>query len=161
MTRREHPGFTYQVFQHLEEIPGEDREVLEQAVEAREKAYAPYSEFLVGASIRLKNGRIIAANNQENAAYPSGMCAERTAIYMAGATYPSEKIEMIAISSRSKNHPTTAPNASCGACRQAMLEYELNQESPIRIYFFGEQGEIWCVNSLRDLIPLFFDSKAL
>lgn len=149
------------VYSGLEELPTKVVELFEKAREAREKAYAPYSNFKVGASILLDNGEIITGSNQENASFPSGLCAERTAIYYAGAQFPSSQIEIIAIVAGSKNHKTTTPIPPCGACRQAIAEYEIKQNQPIEIYFMGEEGEIVKSNSLKNLLPLVFDKNVL
>src|SRR5690606_6371295 len=111
-------------------------------------------KFKVGAAVLLDNGEIITGNNQENVSYPSGLCAERTAIYYAGAQYPDSKILKIAISAASSNQKTTQPIPPCGACRQAIAEYEIKQDSPVEIYFMGEVGNIMKSNSLSNLMPL-------
>lgn len=134
---------------------------MDQAIVVREKAYAPYSKFSVGAAVLLKNGTVVTGNNQENAAFPSGLCAERVAIYQAGAQYPDEKITKIAISAASQNKPLTSPIAPCGACRQAIAEYEQKQQTPIAIFFMGESGKIIKVKSLEELLPFGFDGGFL
>ncbi|MBV1924587.1 MAG: cytidine deaminase [Flavobacteriaceae bacterium] len=134
---------------------------MNKAHEAREKAYAPYSHFRVGATLLLESGTIISGNNQENAAYPSGLCAERVAVYHAGAVYPSQKITSLAITARSLNKKITEPIPPCGACRQALVEYEVKQESDIETYFMGESGKIIKANSIKDLLPLIFNKEYL
>lgn len=152
---------TLQVYDHLNDTPKEVQDLMEQAISAREKAYAPYSKFNVGAALLLKNKEIITGSNQENASYPSGLCAERTAIYFAGAKYPEEKIIRMAISASSKIHTTITPIPPCGACRQAISEYENKQNHPIEIYFMGESGKVVRSNSLANLLPLGFDKSYL
>ena len=152
---------TLYVFESLDELPKEVVYLMEKAFEARDKAYAPYSNFNVGAAILLENGEIITGNNQENASYPSGLCAERTAIYYAGSQYPGSRILRIAISATGKNKPSLSPIPPCGACRQAIAEYEVKQESAIEIYFMGEAGKIVKSNSLANLLPFVFDKSAL
>lgn len=149
------------VYSGLDELPTKVDKLFEKAREAREKAYAPYSNFTVGTAILLDNGEIITGSNQENASFPSGLCAERTAIYYAGAQFPSNLIKVMAIVAGSKNHKTTTPIPPCGACRQAIAEYEINQNQPIEIYFMGEEGEIIKSNSLKNLLPLTFDKNVL
>ena len=149
------------VFENLEELPKEVAFLMQKAVEARNKAYAPYSNFNVGAAILLDNGEIITGSNQENASYPSGLCAERTAIYYAGSQFPNAKIVKMAISATSRTKPTTRPIPPCGACRQAIAEYEIKQETPIEIYFMGETGAIAKSASLANLLPLVFDKSVL
>lgn len=149
------------VFENLEELPKEVVFLMQKAVEARDNAYAPYSNFNVGAAILLDNGEIITGSNQENASYPSGLCAERTAIYYAGSQFPNTKIVKMAISATSRTKPTTSPIPPCGACRQAIAEYEIKQETPIEIYFMGETGAIAKSASLANLLPLVFDKSVL
>ncbi len=150
-----------EVYDSIDELPAEVINLMNVAVEAREKAYAPYSKFHVGAAILLDNNEIIPGSNQENASYPSGLCAERTAIYFAGAKYPEAIIKRIAISATSQNHAVTAPIPPCGACRQAIAEYEVKQNKPIEIYFMGESGAVAKSNSLKDLLPFAFDKSNL
>ena len=152
---------TLYLFESLEALPEDVISLMRRAIEARGQAYAPYSNFNVGAAILLDNGKVITGNNQENASYPSGLCAERTAIYYAGSQFPNAKIIRIAISAGSKRNQTTKPIPPCGACRQSIAEYEIKQETPIEIYFMGEIGEVAKVSSLADLLPLGFDKSVL
>ena len=152
---------TLYVFDNVNELPNEALALMQKAIEARGKAYAPYSKFYVGAALLLDNGEVITGNNQENASYPSGLCAERTAIYYAGSQFPNSKIIRMAISAGSKRNQTTKPIPPCGACRQAIAEYEIKQESPIEIYFMGETGAVAKSNSLANLLPLVFDKSVL
>lgn len=149
------------IFDHLQELPNDVVLLMKKAIEARDNAYAPYSNFYVGAALLLDNGEIITGNNQENASYPSGLCAERTAIYYAGAQYPKSKVVKMAISATSKSKPTLSPIPPCGACRQAIAEYEVKQNTPIEIYFMGEAGTVAKSNSLSNLLPFVFDKTAL
>jgi cytidine deaminase len=150
-----------EVFETISELPKDIQELMNKAQQAREKAYAPYSLFKVGAAIRLASGHITIGNNQENAAYPSGLCAERVAIFHTGALFPNEEIKAMAISASSSSQILTEPIGSCGACRQSMAEYEQKQKSPITIYFMGETGKIVKVASVMDLLPVGFDAKYL
>ena len=152
---------TIYVFDSLDELPKEIVLLMNKAIEAREKAYAPYSNFNVGAALLLDNNEIITGSNQENASYPSGLCAERTAIYYANSQYPNNKIVRMAITAGSKKNKTTVPIPPCGACRQAIAEYEVKQESPIEIYFMGEIGKIAKSDSLANLLPFIFDKSVL
>lgn len=138
-----------------------DRVLLEQAIESREQAYAPYSHFKVGAALLLEDGTIVKGNNQENAAYPSGLCAERVAIFAAHANHPQKQMVAMAITCRHMHKPTLAPLTSCGSCRQVMLEYELNQKTPIKLFFYGAEGEVWELQSTSVLLPLYFDKSVL
>jgi cytidine deaminase len=152
---------TLKKYESIDLLRKQDRQLLKKAIETREQAYAPYSLFKVGAAILLENDMIITGNNQENAVYPSGLCAERVAIFSARANYPNEKIMAVAISCRNTKEETHTPFTSCGSCRQVMLEYELEQHDPIRVLFYGETGEVWEVPSTRTLLPLYFDKSAL
>jgi cytidine deaminase len=152
---------TLKVFENLEELPKEVLDLMKLAISARENAYAPYSNFLVGAAILLDNNEVITGNNQENASYPSGLCAERTAIYYAGSQFPKAKVIRMAICAGSLKNKTMKPIPPCGACRQAIAEYEIKQELPIEIYFMGEIGAIAKSDSLADLLPFGFDKKVL
>lgn len=151
----------FEVFESLEELPEAIQELMKNAFEARDKAYAPYSQFNVGAAIALDNNETITGSNQENASYPSGLCAERTAIYYAGAKFPNARVEHIAISVRSLKHKVETPVPPCGACRQALVEYEVKQNEAIAVYFMGETGQVMKANSIKDLLPLVFDKDSL
>ena len=150
-----------EVYPSKEELPETIFSLMESAIEARESAYAPYSNFFVGAAILLDNGEVISGSNQENASYPSGLCAERTAIYYASAKYPKAQMEAMAITARARDKKTTTPIPPCGACRQAIAEYEIRQKAPISLYFMGESGEVMKSDSLENLLPLLFTSKYL
>jgi cytidine deaminase len=151
----------FKVFEDQTQLPENIQSLMQQAIEIRKKAYAPYSHFRVGAAIALDNGKIVLGSNQENAAYPSGLCAERVAIYQAGAIYPEAKIVTIAISASSDSNPTLTPIPPCGSCRQSIAEYEFKQDAPIEIYFMGETGEVYKSNSINNLLPLSFNSTSL
>ncbi|MGO3706527.1 MAG: cytidine deaminase [Mesonia hippocampi] len=152
---------TYTVYAHVGELEQAEQTLMQKAAEARDKAYAPYSKFHVGAAILLSSGAIVTGSNQENAAYPSGLCAERTAIYYAGANFPNDTIAKIAITVKSETTPVNSPASPCGACRQAIAEYEFKQKQPIEIIFMGETGEVYKVKSLTALLPFTFNSSYL
>ena len=149
------------VFNDVSELSSEDKMLMDKAIEAREKAYAPYSKFNVGAALLLENNEIVLGNNQENAAYPSGMCAERVAIWKAGSDYPDVKILKLAISASSSISKVNKPVGPCGACRQSLSEYEVKQKQPFSILFMGEVGEVVKTESLDSLLPFSFDSSYL
>ncbi|MEO1033186.1 MAG: cytidine deaminase [Bacteroidota bacterium] len=151
----------FQVFDDVGELPDSIQNLMALAIEARDKAYAPYSKFKVGAAILLENNEIVTGSNQENASYPSGLCAERTAIYYAGAQYPNTKMLVMALTAGSIDHETNSPIPPCGACRQVISEYEIKQESPIEIYFMGVTGKVIKSDSLANLLPLAFDRSFL
>lgn len=152
---------TLYIFESLQDTPEVIQNLMNKAILVRDKAYAPYSKFHVGAALLLDNGEVISGSNQENASYPSGLCAERTAIYYAGAQNPKSKILKMAITAASQNHKTSKPIPPCGACRQAIAEYEIKQKQSIEIYFMGETGKVIKSNSLANLLPFGFDSSNL
>jgi cytidine deaminase len=152
---------SFQQFDSLLELPSEIQHLMQEAVKVRKNAYAPYSQFRVGAALLLDNQEIICGSNQENAAYPSGLCAERVAIFYAGAKYPGAKITKMAITAASDTNPTTEPIPPCGACRQSIAEYEIKQDQAIEIFFMGESGVIYQSDSLKNLLPFMFNKKFL
>lgn len=151
----------FTVFESAEELSDSEKELLQKAIEVRDHAYAPYSDFKVGASVLMETNEVFLGNNQENAAYPSGICAERVAIWTAMSSLPNGKIKKIFISARSGKTMVNRPVAPCGACRQAIAEYETKQLSNIEIFFTGEIGKIVKANSIKDLLPWMFDNSML
>lgn len=125
------------------------------------KAYAPYSEFYVGAAVLLENNEIITGSNQENGAYPSGLCAERVAVFAASAMFPGVPMQIIAISAKSNRIILEDPVSPCGACRQVLLEYEILQKKPIKILLSKEDGKILIIEKVHDLLPLSFSGDEL
>lgn len=152
---------TFLVYDSVSDLNEDVRKLMSQAVEIRKKAYAPYSKFRVGAAILLDNGKVVLGSNQENAAYPSGLCAERVAIFQAGAIYPDAKILKIAISATGDDKEVSEPIPPCGACRQSIAEYEFRQDVPVEIYFMGAIGKVYKSDSLKNLLPLSFDKNFL
>lgn len=150
---------SYQEFDSIEALPAADRELLAAAAEATEGAYAPYSHFRVGAALRLADGRVVCGSNQENAAYPSGMCAERTAIFAASAQRPEMRdYEALAIVGRNSDGELCEA-APCGACRQVMIEYEHLQGHPMRVIMQLNGGRVRVVGSVADMLPFSFSLK--
>ena len=149
------------VFESIDELPISAKSLMEKAIDAKQTAYAPYSKFKVGAALLLENGKIITGNNQENAAYPSGICAERVAIWKASSDFPDQKILELAITASSSSQITNEPVAPCGACRQSLSEYELKQVDKIEVYFMGEIGKVIKTDSVLDLLPIAFDKSFL
>lgn len=144
-----------------EELPEKDSMLLDAAMEACQNAYAPYSGFKVGAALLLDDETIIKGSNQENAAYPSGLCAERVAFFHAGANYPGRKVIAIAVTALLKNHQHPHPVSPCGDCRQVMAEFEHRYGSPVRIIMMTEQNHYVILNSVKDLLPFLFSSDSL
>ena len=145
----------------LEELSQSEQDLIANTQHAFSNAYAPYSGFLVGASILLENGKIINGSNQENAAYPSGLCAERVALFYAGAKYPEVPIKTIAISAKSKTFEIDDVVSPCGACRQVMAEYQQKQGQDIRLLLHSPNDEVLIANSVTDLLPFMFNSEKL
>lgn len=139
----------------LDELSPQDQELVQAAIKATNNAYANYSRFYVGAVLRLENGKMVIGANQENAAFPSGLCAERTAVFAAQANYPDSPIETLAIVGRNEKGILSDPITPCGACRQVILEIEDRYKKPIKILLYGTQ-KIYCVRSVKDLLPLSF-----
>ncbi|MBX7095227.1 MAG: cytidine deaminase [Flavobacteriales bacterium] len=154
-------GFHYETFDSLDELPADEVQLVEAAREAAESAYAPYSRYHVGAALRLSGGRMVIGSNQENVAYPSGLCAERVAFFAAGAQFPGKTIEKVAIIALSEDFDVNEPVAPCGACRQSMSEYEFKQDTPIRLLLASASGKIIAINSVNSLLPLVFNESKL
>lgn len=144
----------------LDELSVADRELIEQAMKATDNAYAEYSHFYVGAALRLANGRIVIGSNQENAAFPSGLCAERTAVFSAQANFPDQSIEALALVARNDNGLIDNPVTPCGACRQVLLGVEERYGLPMRILMYGKSG-VYSVGSAKDLLPLSFVDSSM
>ena len=154
-------GSTAFIYEDINELTDVDKNLMKVAVEATKTAYAPYSGFNVGAALLMEDGSIIIGNNQENAAYPSGMCAERVAIWKAGSSFPNKKVKKIAITAVSSNKQLDKPVGPCGACRQTLLEYEINQKEDVEVFFMGEIGNVVKTSSIASLLPFSFDSSYL
>lgn len=138
-----------------------DRQLLAQAHEAALRAYAPYSHFKVGAAVLLDNGIIITGNNQENAAYPSGLCAERVALFYANAQFPDCTSVAIAITAIGETRPVTEPITPCGSCRQVMAEYEKKGGKNLKVIMQGQEGVVMVADSMKVLLPFSFANDLL
>jgi cytidine deaminase len=148
--------FSYQIFSSVSELIADDQKLINEAVEAVKNAYAPYSKFSVGAALRLKNGSVIRGNNQENIAFPSGLCAERVALFYAGANYPKIEIDTLCIVAKGDLVPKDHILSPCGSCRQVMLESENRQNFPIRVILVNQDDRVVIVNSAKDFLPFGF-----
>jgi cytidine deaminase len=148
-------------YSSVSEMSQEDQRLIEAARNVIPQAYAPYSKFKVAAALRLKSGEIITGTNQENAAFPSGLCAERVAFFAAGHHHPEAVFETVAIMAHSDSFSIESIAAPCGACRQVMLEYRLKQDSAIRVILAGYSGGAEVINDLTDLLPLYFSETGL
>ena len=144
----------------VEELSDSDRHLVERAKEMTQTSYSPYSEFRVGAAIRLQDGQVFAGSNQENAAYPVGSCAERTTFFYAQANAPEVAPEAIAIAAFTNGHFLEKPISPCGMCRQALLEAETRYGTHIRVLLYGTDG-VYVAQSMRDLLPLTFDGSEM
>lgn len=148
-------------YENLDELELIEQQLVAKALEATEGSYAPYSNFHVGAAVLLENGEIVIGANQENAAFPNGMCAERVALFYAGSKYPGVYIKTVAIAVRSDNPIPPDPIPPCGGCRQSFAEYEYIQDGPIRILMHGNNGKVMAVNSINILLPFSFKANNL
>ena len=148
-------------YESLEELPEADVALLKAAGKAADNAYAPYSHFKVGAAVLLDSGEVVTGNNQENVAYPSGLCAERVALFSVGAHHPNVPIKAIAITAKSENVVIDEPLAPCGACRQVMVECEKRFGQDIKIILQGEKGKIHVISNVGDILPFSFSSDKM
>jgi len=139
------------------ELQSEEKKLIDCAKDACSRAYAPYSQFQVGAAVLLANGEIISGSNQENVAFPSGLCAERTALFYANSQYPDQAVKSLAVAAFTQGDFIDRPISPCGACRQVILETEIRFQSPVRIYLYGK-SEIYVIEGIKDLLPLAFNT---
>lgn len=153
--------FGYEEYTSATELQEEDAALLEKARAATKNAYAPYSNFYVGAAARLSNGEIVSGTNQENASYPVGICAERVLLGNAATLHPGVSIDTMAISYDSKEVKSDHPISPCGMCRQALLEYETRTKQPIRLILAGQEGNIYVIKAANFLLPFAFTSSEL
>ena len=145
----------------IDELSAQEREVVEAARKATANSYAVYSGFNVGAAVRLSDGTVVSGTNQENAAYPSGLCAERTTLFWANSQYPDKAVEILAIAARTAEGELERPITPCGACRQVILETEKRFKTPIRIILYGSKECYIIEDGIKTLMPLSFDSDFL
>ena len=140
----------------MDELTDTERQLVRQAIEATSRSYAPYSHFNVGAALLLQNGETFIGCNQENAAFPAGLCAERSAIFAAGAQYPDQPVMMLAIAARNpQGELQEEPVSPCGTCRQVLIETETRFRQPVRILLYGSR-HIYIVDGIKQLMPLSF-----
>ncbi|MDR0969635.1 MAG: cytidine deaminase [Lentimicrobiaceae bacterium] len=151
---------SYQIFE-LSELSQSDCELLTRAREVAKNAYAPYSHFKVGAAVLLENSEIVVGCNQENAAYPSGLCAERIALFSAYAQFPMIPVDTIAITAIGNKSVIEEPISPCGSCRQVITEFESISKRPIRILMQGEKGAIMCIDGASTMLPFMFAEDVL
>ena len=144
-------------YENLDQLDPRDRQLAHAAIEAMSGAYAPYSGFSVGAAVKFTDGDIVKGSNQENAAYPSGLCAERTALFYESASRPDKQMEALAIAAGQNGNICASPATPCGACRQVMAQYQTKSGRPLRVILIGAD-KIWRFEKVDDLLPLIFDS---
>lgn len=142
------------------ELPEEYKRLVDEAKRQTSHSYSPYSHFCVGAAVELSDGTILGGSNQENAAYPSGTCAERTTLFYAHSAYPDKAITAIAIACYTEGHFTHEPGSPCGACRQVMVEFEDEKKTPMKVILYGEK-ETYVFDRASDLLPLVFVQDSL
>ncbi len=144
----------------FDELSKSDQELVQQAMDITSHSYAPFSKFSVGAAALLDNGMIVTGTNQENAAYPSGICAERTTLFYANSQYPNQSVKTLAVAARTESGFIDMPIPPCGACRQVMLETEKRYKQPMRVLLYGKKA-VYEIRSVGDLLPLSFDASAM
>jgi cytidine deaminase len=159
--RKENLLISYYVSDSQDDLQPEEISLLETASESAKSSYSPYSRYKVGSAVLLSNGKIVTGSNQENMAFPSGLCAERVALFAAVSNHPGILIKSIAITARSEDFPVTDPVTPCGACRQALIEYENNQGKPIRLILGSQSGKTLLIQRISDLLPLSFREEKL
>ncbi len=154
-------SIAYDVYQSNNELEANDAALLQRAIDATSIAYAPYSNFRVGAAALLENGEIVVGSNQENASYPVGLCAERVLLSAVSSVYPGVSIKTMAISYRSESGLSNRPISPCGVCRQTLVEYEARLKHPIRLILGGMEGKIWVIPAAGSLLPFGFSGDDL
>jgi cytidine deaminase len=150
----------FKEYTSLEELEQADQRLCLEAVKALGTSYSPYSKFRVGVAMQLKSGKILHASNQENVAYPSGLCAERVALFNWGANHADDPIESMAVTAHTDEFQLTKPITSCGACLQVLAEYEKKQGSAIKMLLYCRQGPVWVATGIESFLPfLFFEDR--
>jgi len=150
----------FEEYSSIKELTQTDQNLCLEAVKAMGNSYSPYSKFRVGAALRLTSGEVIYGSNQENVAYPSGLCAERVALFHWGAVYPHDPIESIAITAHTDEFHLFKPVTPCGSCLQVLAEYEKKQDQKVKIILYCQDGPIWMANGIESFLPfLFFEDR--
>jgi cytidine deaminase len=150
----------FEEYASIDELNNADKALCLEAVNAMANSHSPYSKFRVGVAMRLQSGKIIRASNQENVAYPSGLCAERVALFYWGANHPDDPIESIAVTARTDEFKISKPVTSCGACLQVLAEYEKKQDRAIKMLLYCQQGPVWIATGIESFLPfLFFEDR--
>ncbi len=152
---------SYEDYSSFDELNAADQALCKEAIKAMATSHSPYSQFRVGAAVMLESGKIVHGSNQENVAYPSGLCAERVALFTIGSAYPGDRIISMAITAHTDHFQITEPVTSCGACLQVMAEYEKKQSSPIEVLFYCLNGSIIKTKGIKSLLPFAFAESRL
>ena len=153
--------FNYTVYESIDELPADKRILLQEARRVTALAYAPYSNFQLGAVARLSNGELVNGSNQENASFPAGLCAERVLLASVSSLFPKTTIEAIAVSYKSDHQKSDHPISPCGICRQSLQEFEGRVKHPVQLILGGMEGPVYVIDSASRLLPLAFTSEEL
>lgn len=159
--QEQHAGFNFFEYNSINDLNDADKLLLEEAARTTADAYAPYSNFLVGAAAKLSNGEIVKGTNQENASYPAGICAERVLLSTAASVFPNTAVETMAISCKNQKGENNRPVAPCGICRQSLIEHESRFNNSIRLILGGIEGKVYIISSAKLLLPLSFTGDDL
>ena len=159
--RQEKFEFSFEVYDSIDELNADDQKLLIEARNVTDKAYAPYSNFHVGAAAKLSNSKIVTGTNQENASYPVGICAERVLLSAISSLYPGVPVETMAVTYQGKKTKSDHPISPCGMCRQALQEFAERTNKPIRLILAGMEGKVYVIKSASQLLPLAFSSEEL
>ena len=159
--KTENKSFEYEVYASLDELGEDDKTLMLEAREALKKSYSPYSNFKVGAAVRLKDGNILSGANMENAAYPMCICAEGVVLSSVESNFPGQEIKTMAITAKSGSVTLDSPPSPCGSCRQMISEKENRQKKPIRVILHGEEGPVFVIKTIKDILPFSFDGTVL
>lgn len=151
----------FRFYSNFSELRAQDQDLIEQARIASQNSYSPYSQYMVGAALKMEDGQIMLGSNQENASYPAGLCAERVALFHATSSYPDSVIESIAVAAKRSSETDFKPVSPCGICRQVMLEFELKQKKPIRVILQSTDGRWVISESAQHLLPFSFGQDSL
>ncbi|MFD2147984.1 cytidine deaminase [Mucilaginibacter antarcticus] len=151
---------SFQEYTSVQELESADRQLCAEAVKAMDNSHSPYSKFRVGAALLLKSGKVIYGSNQENVAYPSGLCAERVALFHWGANHPDDPIVSMAVTAHTDEFELKKPITSCGSCLQVLAECEKMQREPVKVILFVANGPVWVTNGIESFLPfLFFEDR--
>ena len=160
MTKRE-IKIAFEEYSSLAELDDDDCDLCREAVISLGSSHSPYSKFRVGVAMRLQSGKILHASNQENVVYPSGLCAERVALFYWGANYPDDAIAAMAITAQTDEFELTKPICSCGACLQVLAEYEKKQGKQINMILYCQRGPVWIIKGIENQLPFLFFEDGL